>query len=98
LLENIDPKQQSQLRSIGELSDIDVLCWSGYQLDLKLVEFLKPEVAIAFSKSLDVKIEKWFKDNKVQVYWMTQTGAIQWTSNGEFKTTLDEAESDRPLS
>jgi competence protein ComEC len=94
LMDKLDPQQQTQLISNGKLFPIQVLCWSGQSLNPKLLEILKPEVAIAFSDKLDDKIAKQLKDHQTSLYWTRQDGAVQWMPQEEFQTTLDFIESD----
>jgi competence protein ComEC len=99
MMDKLDSKLQTQLISSGKLSQIQVLCWSGQSLNQKLVEILKPEVAIAFSNTLDDKTAKQLQDRQTQVYWVRRDGAVQWMPglklSGEFQTTLDVIEGDR---
>lgn len=95
LMDKLDEKQQTQLIASGKLSQIQVLCWSGQSLKPKLLERVKPQVAIAFSDRLDDKTAKQLKDSKTQIYWTRRDGAVQWNTNKEFTATLDVAEGDR---
>lgn len=99
MMDKLDVQQQTQLITSRKLSQIQVLCWSGQSLNPKLLEILKPEVAIAFSNTLDDKTAKQLKDRKTQLYWTRRDGAVQWMPglklSGEFQTTLDVIEGDR---
>ncbi len=102
ILDKLDSKQQLQLLNRADLSDIQVLCWLGNSLDLKLLQKIKPEVAIATSGSIDERSLKQLKQPlqslQIKVYSTNRDGAVQWTPQSQFRTTLDPIEGDQFLS
>ncbi|HIK33756.1 MAG TPA: ComEC/Rec2 family competence protein [Oscillatoriales cyanobacterium M4454_W2019_049] len=88
-IDKLQPQQQTQLINSGKLAQIQILCWSGESLNTKLLDILKPEVAIAFSNTLDEATAKYLNDRDIRVFWTRRDGAVQWKSDGEFAATLD---------
>lgn len=97
LLENINPDQQKKLALSKRLSRSQVVLWSGQPLATDLVKVLKPEVAIALSTSIAPDTASYLGKSKIQVYCTGRDGAIQWTPNGKFETTVEATENDSPL-
>jgi competence protein ComEC len=97
-IDKLDTKQQLQLAKNEALSKIQVFCWSGSALNSKVLQQLKPEVAIAVSTAVDAGTLKQLQIQKTQVYWTQREGAVQWTPEHQFTTTLAAIEGDRPLS
>lgn len=94
-IDKLQPQQQTQLINSGQLSPVRVLCWSGESLNLQFLEILKPEVAIAFSNTLDEVTAKQLSDRKVRLFWTRRDGAVQWNSGGDFAAMLEEIDGDR---
>lgn len=97
LLGGIKPDTQAQLVKTGNLSPIQVLCWSGESLTPELLEILKPKFAIASSNTVDLETAQRIRNAKIPLYWTGRDGAIQWTTHGGFETTLETGNNDAPL-
>ena len=97
LLGDIKPDEQQQLAKIPNLPRPQVLWWSGEPLIPELVKVLKPEVAIASSDIVDSEAVKLLQQEKIPLYWTGRDGAIQWTPNRGFETTLEANNQDAPL-
>ncbi|HEY9605996.1 MAG TPA: competence protein, partial [Allocoleopsis sp.] len=88
---------QRYLAVSGHLAPVQVLCWSGESLAPELLEALKPKVAIASSNTIDPDAIQLLQKSKIQLYWTGRDGAISWTPNRDFETTLEEINRDAPL-
>ncbi len=97
LLGETKPEIQQQLVRSGNLPKTQVLWWSGEALIPELVESLKPEIAIASSNLVDPEVVKLLLNSNIDFYWTGRDGAIQWTVNGGFETTLDANSDDAAL-
>ncbi|MCP2730162.1 ComEC/Rec2 family competence protein [Symplocastrum sp. BBK-W-15] len=97
ILGETKPEIQEQLVKSGNLTKTQVLWWSGEALIPELVESLKPEIAIASSNLVDPEVVKLLVNSKIDFYWTGRDGAIQWTVNGGFETTLDANRDDAAL-
>ncbi|MBE9129759.1 MULTISPECIES: ComEC/Rec2 family competence protein [unclassified Coleofasciculus] len=97
LVEEIKPEIQQKLAATGNLPQTQVLWWAGQPLTPEFLEFLKPEVAIASSDTVDLQAAKLLEKAKIPLYWTGRDGAIQWTPDGGFETTLQANRNDAPL-
>ncbi|HAJ61661.1 MAG TPA: hypothetical protein DCP31_22410, partial [Cyanobacteria bacterium UBA8543] len=97
LLGEIKPDAQQKLAETGNLRPVEVLWWSGETLTPELLEALKPKVAIASSNTVDLETAQQLRNAKIPLYWTGRDGAIQWTPNGGFETTLEAISNDAPL-
>jgi competence protein ComEC len=88
---------QQQLVENESLRPIEVLWWSGEPLIPELLESLKPKAAIASSNTVDLQTAQLLRKAKIPLYWTGRDGAIQWTPNGGFETTLEAINNDAPL-
>ncbi|HEY9908260.1 MAG TPA: ComEC/Rec2 family competence protein, partial [Thermosynechococcaceae cyanobacterium] len=82
------PSQQTELLNSGSLSQVQVLWWSGKRLRPELLEALHPKVAIAANTVNREAIDQ-LRRLKARLYWTGRDGAIQWTAQDGFKTTLE---------
>jgi len=69
-----------------------VLCWNGKRLPSQVLAALRPQVAIAIANKVDPQTTAQFRTLGTRLYWTGRDGAIQWTPNDGFKTTLDPGE------
>jgi competence protein ComEC len=97
LLGETKPEIQQQLVKSGNLPKTQVLWWSGDALIPELVESLKPKIAIASSNLVDPEVVKLLVNSNIDFYWTGRDGAIQWTVNGGFETTLNANPDDAAL-
>ncbi|WP_421655084.1 ComEC/Rec2 family competence protein [Leptothermofonsia sp. ETS-13] len=84
----ISPEQQRALLKTGNLPQIQVLWWSGKFLDPALIARLKPEVAIASSKTVHTKTAVYLQSRRIQLFWTGRDGAIEWSPAEGFSTIL----------
>lgn len=90
-----DAPNVSQSQALGSaLVGNEILWWSGRQLHPKLIEKLQPETAIAYSKTIHPETLTQLQQNRVQIYQTEADGALQWTKNQGFQTSLEVDESD----
>lgn len=97
LLGNVNQDLQRQLVTDAKLTPVQVLLWSGNTLDGKLLEVLEPKVAIASAKTIDPDTAQLLTDSGIKLYWTGRDGAIQWTPQGGFETTLETVDNDASL-
>jgi competence protein ComEC len=97
LLGEIKPDVQKQLAKTGNLPLVQVLWWSGEHLTPELLKTLQPKVAIASSNTVDLDAAQLLRNAKIPLYWTGRDGAIQWTPNGGFETTLEASNKDAAL-
>ncbi|MEO0375003.1 MAG: ComEC/Rec2 family competence protein [Cyanobacteria bacterium P01_A01_bin.17] len=76
---------QAWLRT-AQLPNIDVLWWVGKPGALP--EMLKPETIIYSSRDRTLPTANSLKTPATKVYWTVRDGAIQWTPENGFRTTL----------
>ncbi len=77
-------------RVINRLPHADVLWWSGEALSSELLERVQPKVAIASARSIPVETQTWFKAHPAITFYQTgEDGAVQWTPEHGFKTTIE---------
>lgn len=82
---------------ISTLSKVDVLVWSGEKISDEEMKALNPQVAIAFSRILDRETAAKLQANKVKVYWTGSDGAIQWSPQDGFETTMEQTLGDNAI-
>ena len=97
LLGEMKPDVQKQLAKTGNLPRVQVLWWSGEHLTPELLKALQPKVAIASSNTMDSEAAQLLRNSKIPLYWTGRDGAIQWTPNGGFESTLEAINNDAPL-
>ena len=85
----LTPDQQTQLLKSGDLHPVQVLWWSGKRLKREFLEALHPQVAIASASTVNSEAIDLLRDLKTRLYWTGRDGAIQWTAQDGFKTTLE---------
>lgn len=83
-------KISSKLPEKLEGENVDVLLWSGINLNYNWLNKFKPKVAISFRDSIDSKTKKTLEDNKTKTYSTKTNGAIQYTPKTGFKPYLEE--------
>jgi competence protein ComEC len=96
LLGEMKPDVQKQLAKTGNLPRVQVLWWSGEHLTPELLKALQPKVAIASSNTMDSEAAQLLRNSKIPLYWTGRDGAIQWTPNGGFESTLEAINNDAP--
>lgn len=88
LLSHLPPVSQ-QMAAIGDLlAPAQVLWWSGDALSREVVETINPKVAIASSRAVIPDVAAWFQAHSVTLYRTGSDGAIQWTPQHQFSTTV----------
>lgn len=90
----------SDLKSAGQevgvttttnLSQPQVLWWSGNYLTNSLLSALRPEVVIvSSSESIDTETVTQIHASNIQLYWTGRDGAIEWTPDRSFQKTFDQ--------
>ncbi|MFW5667307.1 MAG: ComEC/Rec2 family competence protein, partial [Coleofasciculus sp.] len=89
LLGDMPPDEQNQFTQRSNLPQIQVLWWSGEPLTPRLVDILQPKVAIASADVIEPQAAKVLQNAQVELYWTGRDGAIQWTPEQGFETTLE---------
>ncbi len=84
--------EQQSLALSRKLPRAQVLLWSGEALDPDLVRVVQPQVAIATSSKIDRDTMSRLRQSKAKVFLTGRDGAVQWTPNGKFETTLEAVE------
>lgn len=84
--------EQKSLALSRKLAGAQVLLWSGEALDRDLVRAVQPQVAIASSPRIDQDTMSRLRLSKAKVFLTGRDGAVQWTPNGKFETTLEAIE------
>lgn len=97
MMGNLQPDQAKDLTAKRKLPKTQVLWWSGQRLTPAFLRVLQPVVAIASSNSLDLETANLLYKSKAQVYSTSRDGAIQWTPQGGFETTLELTENQSSL-
>ena len=98
LLGEVQPDIQKQLAKTNNLRQIQVLLWAGEPLIPDLLAVLQPKFAIASSSNtVDLDTAQLLRKAKIPLYWTGRDGAIQWTANGGFETTLEATNNDASL-
>ncbi|HIK29418.1 MAG: ComEC/Rec2 family competence protein [Oscillatoriaceae bacterium SKW80] len=97
LLEKLNPNQQQLLLESGVLQPAQVLWWEGDYLSRKLLETIKPKVAISSSYSINPNMSKYLLQNQIQLLWTERDGAIRWTPDGGFEKMLEATENETTL-
>ena len=99
LLSSREQEEQIVQDLLTQASNINpkVFLWSGSSLKLKWFSELQPKEAIASSVTVTEDIQKYLKQQNIQLYWTGRDGAIQWTPSGGFTTTLEMQESEASL-
>ncbi len=87
-LGNASFDQQRQLLQ-AHLTPAEVLCWSGKRLLPELLERLQPKVAIAAAHQIHPATLAQLQQAGAEVFWTGQHGAMQWTPQTGFRSTLD---------
>ncbi|AOW99822.1 competence protein [Moorena producens PAL-8-15-08-1] len=94
LLGDLKPGFQKQLAKTIRFPELQVLWWSGKSLRPEFLDALQPKIAIASSNVVDSYTAKLMRNAKMILYWTGRDGAIQWTPDGGFKTTVEDIEID----
>jgi len=89
LLADLKPADQNLLLGAGKLPKAEVIWWPGSSLNDDLLSALQPEVAIASAGAIDENTRYELLRSKTKLYSTEQNGAIQWTPENGFETTLD---------
>jgi competence protein ComEC len=96
LLDDLQPGQQKELVKANRLPEVQVLWWTGKPLDPGLLAILRPKVAIASANAIDPNTEAQLRRDQTQLYWTGRDGALQWTPDEGFKTTLTANDNEAP--
>jgi competence protein ComEC len=94
LLGDLRLEEQEDLIKEQIFNPVDILWWSGKRLDQRVVQLLRPKVAIASAEAIDPKTIEQLYQQQVQVFWTGHDGAIQWTPSEGFSTNLSSDETD----
>jgi competence protein ComEC len=84
--------EQAHLLQSGRLAAVpkgSVLWWSGQALSPALLERVRPAVAIASAPTVHPDTVTQLRRLNVQTYWTGRDGALQWTPESGFQTTLN---------
>jgi len=96
LLGKTDSKEQKQLSQELQktnLKNIDHLLWLGESLLPQMLQSVDGGVAIASANQIAPDTLQKFQQSQTKVYWTGQHGAIQWTPQKGFITTLEQNDS-----
>lgn len=97
LLGEMKPEVQRELATRRNLQPVEILWWAGDSLSPDLLKALQPQVAIASSRAVDLNAARLLQNAKIPLYWTGRDGAIQWTPQEKFETTLEATNRDAPL-
>ncbi|MGQ4647415.1 ComEC/Rec2 family competence protein [Lyngbya aestuarii] len=97
LLGKSEPALQQKLVASENLPQMQVLYWSGDSLTPEFLDALKPKVAIASSETVNQETAQLLQKAGITLYWAGRDGAIQWTPQDDFQTTLERINKDSPL-
>ncbi len=75
------------------LSQAQVLWWDGAPLAADLLQAVQPKVAIATAMTLTDETSQSLAQLGARVFWRGRDGALVWTPQQGFQTTLDRVES-----
>ncbi|MBC6480132.1 MAG: ComEC/Rec2 family competence protein [Hormoscilla sp. GM7CHS1pb] len=89
LLADLKPADQNLLLGAGKLPKAEVIWWPGSSLNDDLLSALQPQVAIASAGAIDENTRYELLRSKTKLYSTEQNGAIQWTPENGFETTID---------
>lgn len=81
----------------AQLPAVQVLWWFGKNFSLDIVRVVQPKIVILSSRSIEPEVLAQLQAEKVQIYWTGRDGAVQWTPERGFETTLDGAEGNTSL-
>lgn len=65
-----------------------VLWWNGSALDATLLQQINPKLAIAAPNPVSSVMQHWFRSHTIPLLSTDQDGAVTWTPQGGFATTL----------
>jgi competence protein ComEC len=94
LFGDLSLEEQEDLIKIQGLNPVHVLWWSGKRLDQRVLQLLRPEVAIASSDTIDPKTIEQLYQQQAQVFWIGRDGVVKWTPSEGFATRLNSDETD----
>lgn len=79
-----------------DFANSEVILWSGRYLRSQWLRAIDPQSAIAFARYVSDNTQKQLKQRQIELYWTGRDGAIRWTPNRGFQTTIatDERETD----
>ena len=77
-----------------DLGESEVLWWSGRRLHPKLLAQMQTKTAIAYSNTIHPETRVRLQLKQVQIYQTEATGALQWSKNQGFRTSLEVDEPD----
>ena len=97
LLGKLAPDAQTQLVKSGNLPPTQVLWWSGKSLTPELLKALQPKFVIASANTIEPETVRLLVESKIIFYFTGRDGAIQWTPDDGFETTLEVINKDVPL-
>jgi competence protein ComEC len=87
-LKDVPNVQQRKAIPNSDLMNHQVLWWSGRRLHPKLLEILQPKTAIASANRINPDTLKQLQQQRIQIYQTAEDGALQWTPQRGFQTTL----------
>lgn len=96
-MREIPTVEQRKALPQDKLTENQVLWWSGRKVHPKLLKILQPETAIAYSSKINSETLTHLALRQTQVYETDQEGAVQWTPQQGFKTTLELSAADASL-
>ncbi|MEA5534886.1 ComEC/Rec2 family competence protein [Crocosphaera sp. XPORK-15E] len=71
---------------------LDVLLWSGKKLSVNWLEKINPKIVIASTPFISDTLRQQLQNNKIQLYWLQQDGAIQWIPKTGLQPVLGNQE------
>ncbi len=78
------------------IPSVQVLVFAKNIIDVDLVEIIKPEIAIAYTQSTIPKAVN-LKKTKTTIFLTERDGAIQWTPDRKYESTIETAENNASL-
>jgi competence protein ComEC len=81
-------------RQAMDLSSSEILWWSGRRLHPKLLAQMQAKTAIAYSRTIHPETLNQLQQRQVKIYQTETTGALQWSKNQGFRTSLEVDEPD----
>ncbi|HEY9647842.1 MAG TPA: ComEC/Rec2 family competence protein [Chroococcidiopsis sp.] len=85
-----NPEKTRPPLTAKSVAPADVLWWNGKELSPDVLAVIQPKVAIASGREIDPKPLKWLQAHHATVYATGRDGAIAWTPNQGFRSTLRE--------
>lgn len=95
-LNSLPVEEQEKLIRSATLPQAQVVWWVGKTLNPELVKRIQPQVAIATAPTLSPDTLTQLQNAGIRLYYTGRDGAIQWTKEQGFQTTVDSNDNSSP--